>query len=34
MRTSKEMFELVLSYAESDERVRAVGLNGSQTKIQ
>ena len=31
MRTSNEMFKLVLSYASNDERIRAVGLNGSRT---
>ncbi|WP_419959774.1 aminoglycoside 6-adenylyltransferase [Psychrobacillus sp. BM2] len=31
MRTSKEITELVLNYAENDERIRAVGLNGSRT---
>ncbi|QUG43762.1 aminoglycoside 6-adenylyltransferase [Psychrobacillus sp. INOP01] len=31
MRTSNEMIELVLNYAKNDERVRAVGLNGSRT---
>lgn len=31
MRTSNEMIDLVLSYAENDKRIRAVGLNGSRT---
>lgn len=31
MRTTNEMFDLVLSYAANDERIRAVGLNGSRT---
>lgn len=31
MRTSDEIFELVLGYAANDERIRAVGLNGSRT---
>ncbi|GAA4080873.1 hypothetical protein GCM10022410_25810 [Amphibacillus indicireducens] len=31
MRTEQEMFDLILAVAEKDERVRAVGLNGSRT---
>jgi aminoglycoside 6-adenylyltransferase len=31
MRTTKEMMELVLTYAENDDRIRAVALNGSRT---
>ena len=31
MRTSDEIIELVLGYAANDERIRAVGLNGSRT---
>ncbi|MBM7587447.1 aminoglycoside 6-adenylyltransferase [Bacillus pakistanensis] len=31
MRTEKEMMELVLTYAKNDDRIRAVGLNGSRT---
>lgn len=31
MRSPNEMMELVLTYAKNDERIRAVGLNGSQT---
>lgn len=31
MRTEKEMFELILSVAEKDERVRVVAMNGSRT---
>ena len=31
MRTSMEIVQLVLSYAVNDERIRAVGLNGSRT---
>ncbi|MFJ7828314.1 aminoglycoside 6-adenylyltransferase [Psychrobacillus sp. NPDC096623] len=30
MRSSKQMMELILTYAENDERIRAVGLNGSR----
>ena len=31
MRTEKEMFDLIMSIAQSDERIRAVYLNGSRT---
>ena len=31
MRTEKEMFDLLISIAQSDERIRAVYLNGSRT---
>ena len=31
MRTEKEMYDLVLNFAKNDQRVRAVGLNGSRT---
>ena len=31
MRSEKEMYELILSVAEKDERVRIVGMNGSRT---
>ncbi|RDY27276.1 aminoglycoside 6-adenylyltransferase [Romboutsia weinsteinii] len=31
MRNEKEMFDLILNYANSDDRVLAVGLNGSRT---
>lgn len=31
MRTEKEMYDLILSIADSDERIRAVYLNGSRT---
>ena len=30
MRTEQEMYDLILGYAENDERVRAVLLNGSR----
>ena len=31
MRTEKEMYGLIISIAQSDERIRAVYLNGSRT---
>ena len=31
MRTEKEMYDLIISIAQSDERIRAVYLNGSRT---
>ena len=31
MRTEKEMFDLIISTAQSDDRIRAVYLNGSRT---
>jgi aminoglycoside 6-adenylyltransferase len=31
MRTEQEMMNLVLAYAKQDERIRAVGMNGSRT---
>jgi aminoglycoside 6-adenylyltransferase len=31
MRTEKEMMDLILKIAEQDERIRAVGMNGSRT---
>lgn len=31
MRTEKEMYKLIISIAKSDERIRAVYLNGSRT---
>ena len=31
MRTEQEMFNLILSVAENDERIRAVVMNGSRT---
>lgn len=33
MRTEQEMFNLILNIAEKDERIRAVILNGSRTKL-
>ena len=34
MRTEKEMYDLILSIAQSDERIRAVYLNGSRINIK
>ena len=31
MRTEKEMYDLIISIAQSDERIQAVYLNGSRT---
>ncbi|MCG8501592.1 MAG: aminoglycoside 6-adenylyltransferase, partial [Firmicutes bacterium] len=31
MRTEREMFDLILSVADNDERIRAVYMNGSRT---
>jgi len=31
MRTEQEMFDIIMGFAEKDERVRAVGMNGSRT---
>lgn len=33
MRSEKEMFEIVLDFAQGDERIRAVILNGSRVNI-
>jgi aminoglycoside 6-adenylyltransferase len=33
MRTEKEMFDLLLSFAKNDERIRVVGMEGSRTNI-
>lgn len=33
MRTQQEMMEMILSFARNDERVRAVGLEGSRTNV-
>lgn len=33
MRTEQEMFSLILGFAQSDERIRVVGMEGSRTNI-
>ena len=33
MRSEKEMFDLFLSFARNDERIRVVGMEGSRTNI-
>ncbi|MCL2773270.1 MAG: aminoglycoside 6-adenylyltransferase [Oscillospiraceae bacterium] len=33
MRSEKEMFDLLLNFAKNDERIRAVGMEGSRTNI-
>lgn len=33
MRTQQEMMNLILSFARNDERVRAVGMEGSRTNV-
>ena len=33
MRTEQEMMDLILTFAEKDERIKVVGMEGSRTNV-